>query len=49
VQKAGYPQNALPFVVTVEPCRSSALRRALAEVSAMDCMLVGPLVLEMLE
>jgi homoserine dehydrogenase len=48
-QKAGYPANALPFVVTVEPCKSSALRRALAGVTAMDCMLVEPLVLEMLE
>ena len=25
VQKPGYPQHALPFVVTVEPCKSSAL------------------------
>jgi homoserine dehydrogenase len=49
VQKAGYPADALPFVVTVEPCKSSALRRALSGVSAMDCMLVEPLVLEMLE
>lgn len=49
VQKAGYPQNALPFVVTVEPCKSSALQRALAEVRAMDCMLVEPLDLQMLE
>ena len=48
-QKAGYPADALPFVVTVEPCKSSALRRALAGVSDMDCMLVEPLVLEMLE
>ena len=49
VQKAGYPSNALPFVVTVEPCKSSALKRALAAIGAMDCMLVEPLVLEMLE
>jgi len=49
VQKAGYPQNALPFVVTVEPCKSSALQRALADVRAMDCMLEEPLDLQMLE
>lgn len=49
VQKTGYPANALPFVVTVEPCRSSALKRALARVSGMDCMLVEPLDLQMLE
>ena len=30
VQKAGYPADALPFVVTVEPCKTSALQRALA-------------------
>jgi homoserine dehydrogenase len=49
VQKAGYPSNALPFVVTVEPCRSSALQRALASISNMDCMLGKPLNLQMLE
>ncbi|MGA3132044.1 MAG: homoserine dehydrogenase [Terracidiphilus sp.] len=49
VQKPGYPADALPFVVTVEPCKTSALKRALAPVSAMDCMLVEPLDLQMLE
>jgi len=49
VQKPGYPADALPFVVTVEPCKSSALKRALAKVSGMDCMLVEPLDLQMLE
>lgn len=49
VQKPGYPADALPFVVTVEPCTTSALQRALARVIAMDCMLVEPLDLQMLE
>ena len=49
VQKAGYPANALPFVVTVEPCKSSALQRALAKVRGMECMLIEPLDLQMLE
>lgn len=49
VQKAGFPANALPFVVTVEPCKSSALQRALASVKALDCMLVEPLDLQILE
>ncbi len=49
VQKAGYPAHALPFVVTVEPCKSSVLERALAEIRTMDCMLVEPLNLQMLE
>jgi homoserine dehydrogenase len=49
LQKPGYPADGLPFVVTVEPCRSSALRRALEPVRALDCMLEEPLDLQMLE
>ena len=49
VQKAGYPPHALPFVVTVEPCKSSALQRALASIRTMDCLLEPPLDLQMLE
>ncbi len=49
VQKPGYPADALPFVVTVEPCKTSALQRALAPIRKMDCMLVEPLDLQMLE
>ena len=49
VQKAGYPVHALPFVVTVEPCKSSVLERALDPIRTMDCMLVEPLNLQMLE
>jgi homoserine dehydrogenase len=49
VQKPGYPQHALPFVVTVEPCKSSALKQALATIGAMDCLLEEPLDLQMLE
>jgi homoserine dehydrogenase len=49
VQKPGYPQDALPFVVTVEPCKSSALQRALAAMRSMDCLLVEPLDLQILE
>lgn len=49
MQKAGYPPHALPFVVTVEPCRSSALQRALERMRFMDCLLEPPLDLQMLE
>jgi homoserine dehydrogenase len=49
VQKPGYPENALPFVVTVEPCKSSALRRALAGIRDRDYLLEEPLDLQMLE
>jgi len=49
VQKTGYPADALPFVVTVEPCKSSALQKALGAMRTMDCFLVEPLDLQMLE
>ncbi len=49
VQKPGFPQHALPFVVTVEPCRSSALQRALERIRTMECLLEPPLDLQMLE
>ena len=49
VQKPGYPQHALPFVVTVEPCKSSALQRALERIRNMPCLLEPPLDLQMLE
>jgi homoserine dehydrogenase len=49
VQKPGYPAEALPFVVTVEPCKSSAMKRALAEIGKMNCLLEAPLDLQMLE
>ena len=49
VQKAGYPQHSLPFVVTVEPCKSSALKHALESIQAADYLLEAPLDLQMLE
>jgi len=48
-QKPGYPQHALPFVVTVEPCKSSALKRALEAIRGRDYLLEEPLDLQMLE
>jgi homoserine dehydrogenase len=49
VQKPGYPQHALPFVVTVEPCKTSAMERALAAFRTMNCLIEEPLDLQMLE
>jgi homoserine dehydrogenase len=49
VQKPGYPAHALPFVVTVEPCKSSAMERALGVIRKMDCHISEPLDLQMLE
>jgi homoserine dehydrogenase len=48
-QKAGYPANGLPFVVTVEPCKPSALKRALEGIRCLNCMIAPPLDLQMLE
>ena len=49
VQKPGFPQHALPFVMTVEPCKSSALKRALDRLRGKDYLLEEPLDLQMLE
>jgi homoserine dehydrogenase len=49
LQKPGFPLDRLPFVVTVEPCRSSALKRALNEIAEMPALLERPLDLQMLE
>ncbi len=49
LQKPGHGKASLPFVVTVEPCPGSALRRALAEVEELDCLLEPPLEMGILE
>jgi len=48
-QKPGYGATNLPFVVTVEPCVGSALRRALERIGRMDCLLEKPFDLQILE
>jgi len=49
VQKPGFPSHALPFVMTVEPCKPSALKRALGAISGRNYLLQDPLDLQMLE
>jgi homoserine dehydrogenase len=49
LQKPGFPLDKLPFVVTVEPCRTSALKRALKEIAQLPALLEKPLDLQMLE
>jgi homoserine dehydrogenase len=49
VQKPGFSPHALPFVMTVEPCKSSALKRALECLCGKDYLLEDPLDLQMLE
>jgi homoserine dehydrogenase len=48
LQKPGYPKARLPFVVTVEPCPSSALKTALKKIARLDCMQAPPFDLQML-
>ena len=49
LQRPGFPEDRLPFVVTVEPCSTSALKRALEEIGKMDCLIEAPLELQILE
>ncbi len=49
LQKPGHSKASLPFVVTVEPCPGSSLRRAIAEIEQSDCLLEPPLAMEILE
>jgi len=49
LQKPGYPLDHLPFVITVEPCRTSALKRALNEIAQLPALLEKPLDLQILE
>jgi homoserine dehydrogenase len=49
LQKPGHTKAALPFVVTVEPCAGTALRRALDQVAKLDCLLQPALDLQILE
>jgi homoserine dehydrogenase len=49
LQKPGYPKHRLAFVMTVEPCPSSALKTALKKIAQMDCMQSPPFDLQMLE
>ena len=49
LQKPGHSKASLPFVVTVEPCAGSALRKALDQVAKLDCLLEPALDLQILE
>jgi homoserine dehydrogenase len=49
LQKPGHAKLSLPFVVTVEACRGSALKKALAKIARLDSMREPPLDLQMLE
>ena len=48
LQEPGYPKDALPFVITVEPCEEGALATAVQEIAAADFHAEEPLALPML-
>lgn len=49
LQRPGFPLDRLPFVITVEPCRTSALQRALKEIAQLPALLEPPLDMQILE
>ena len=48
LQEPGYPKEALPFVITVEPCEEAALASAVQEIAAAGFHAEPPLALPML-
>ncbi len=48
LQKPGYPESALPFIMTLEPCSSFVLDKALEEIARMDFHVEPPLCLPIL-
>jgi homoserine dehydrogenase len=48
LQETGYPKDALPFVITVEPCQETALNQAIQEIEKADFHAEPPLALPML-
>jgi homoserine dehydrogenase len=42
LQQAGHSKSALPFVITIEPCRVEKLRKALAEIRSLDFHVAPP-------
>ena len=48
LQHRGHHADKLPFVITTEPCASSTLEKAVAEMAAMDFMVEPPLCLQIL-
>jgi homoserine dehydrogenase len=48
-QRPGYGKDGLPFVVTVEPCAGSALKRALSKIAGKAWIAEPPLDLQILE
>jgi homoserine dehydrogenase len=48
LQKPGYPKTNLPFVVTLEPCKTSTVERAVNDIAKLDFNVKAPLSLSIL-
>ena len=48
LQRPGFPKDALPFVVTTEPCLTSTITAAVKAIHKMPSMLEPPLCMQML-
>ena len=48
LQKPGFDKDAMPFVVTLEPCPAQQLEAAISEMSQLDFMLHPPLTMPIL-
>jgi len=48
LQHRGHPADRLPFVVTTEPCSSSTLDKAIADMSRMEFMVEPPFSMQIL-
>jgi homoserine dehydrogenase len=48
LQKPGYSKSSLPFVITLEPCSTASLEKALAEIEKLDFNVQPPLNLAMM-
>ena len=49
LQKPGHDKSALPFVITLEPCRHSQLQAALCEIRAFDFLAEAPVQMPILK
>jgi len=48
LQHHGHGAESLPFVVTTEPCLTSTIEKAVAEMATMDFMIQPPLCMQIL-
>jgi len=49
LQRPGHTKSALPFVITLEPCRQKQLEAALAKIAAFDFLAEAPMTMPILK